>query len=1410
MSNTRPVRSTTRDRLAAAAGGAILLLGLASCSTDQSTAASAPSAPAGKPAATVPAAAPAAVVAAAPAPAPVVVPPVYTAAPAQAQGLAAAVVSEDAAPTPDSEAGWTGNMARNPGFEEDFINAHGEGHVLSFKGDWFYNQKDDVPDCWDFTGSKGKALRQERVSPVGPASAEGVGRPLDGGSVRYWTWNTGKAHSGARCLHLEAGVTVQQDFQRAVSQWGGGAWGGVENRSMTVATSEVARFNLPWRASVWVRGGGRISLGSATQAAPTNPPSTTWQKIEVTLPADQVPAPSRPVTVTLAGPGEFDSLVVQEKLPDSPNLAADASFESAPGDAPAGWSAQKKYRAIGPTYYIWTDWNHAFATNRGAVKLDRLIAHSGRQSVRFDVYPGDEKYIESDAIALNQKESKVVEVGVFVRADRVRLIDVRAVDENGLWMASYRPSQPEYEKAGHPGSVLFGNGTFGWRYVRKFFVSAAGTPVQSMRVRLCARGFNGHTLDDADTRAYDMASGTVWWDDVRVYERTSTAADLHARGVAVPAAATPAPGRFADADIDFGQRFVGENVLSYSFANAGSAGKYQLRVTTALPGGEPRVTESPAVSLRKGQRGRFAAPYVVDRLAGELAKQATWQVELLCDGAAVTRETYAFNTWPVVADIDVSRHYNLPGENPVTTSINLGLADPALSRVARVELQLVTPQDGKVVSVVGIGDLKQAFEQTRASLPGPNSVGKYNNKGEGPEFSLTTPEWTVDRNNLLIHRLDISRLKVWPHNYPVRDTVLVVRGLDQSGRELFRQTSEPFGRMEAPPKQEALRTVEVRDDGAIMLNGKPRFLMGASHQHARLNHSPARIAQLGLMGHRMPQQGEATFPALRELWEKWNLYALQAKPVSGASGVQVHVDMTPEQKQALEQFVKDGGMQNIISFNTGGWEATINTDEADKVATHKKLNDWVRKVTGRPVAISTSGAYNAWWLPHIAFYDIDHAETEMWGPMDFNVIYMPYARRAGAKPAWLCLPQLYDNTPYERYRFETYENIIRGSCGISMIQGIGDPTFNRGLAGELRYLDAPLNSLDTRPDITTQPPFLSHKATRYEGKTYILACNAGPIQVGAWNWQTTAVFNGRAAHDGDTVNTQWFRPAGIRIHAFRGLPMPELIQKGDKIVQYVWIDPKEKPDWAMVCVRGDGRFAHNAVLGTFSWEKFKKDEGNLIMYSELEHSVWHDINWRIDDRIYERARILLGQKEADQLKKLDGIGRAKVEKNAYQPEHFRGAGKLPEAGAWHRIEIDAEQYGLVGKLVDGFAYLTQNGRAIWDYSALERTGAVVRVFCEDTVGIDRALLPSVRVNVPGLKAGTRVRALFENREIVAEDGGFTDSFVGTDTYGYEGGAVVGDMFGFIKDPDRELVQMIPSGYGYTYGPTAVHIYEIEK
>ncbi len=1258
-----------------------------------------------------------------------------------------------------NEPGWSGNMVRDPGFEEDFINNNGEGHVLSFKGDWFYNQQDLAPDYW----------------------------PIAAGT---WSWNDQAPHSGKHSLKLGADAKVQQIFPGAVYQEGGSAWQGGAIKPITITKADKLRQS--WRAIVWCRGGGKITLGTIEATAPA---SADWQQVVVDCPADKVPADGG-MTIVLAGPGEFDDLVVQEKLSPAPNLVANASFEALDTEGyPQGWSKQKKFDWIGPTYYVWTDWMHYHEENRGPVGVDPIVSHSGKRSLRFDVYPGDEKFVESDLITLNQDAPHLIEVGAWVCADRVKMIDIRCVDEDGANLPCYYPIQPEYSSGG---TALFGNGTFGWRYVRKYFQPPFGAPAKGIRVRLASRGFNGDTLDDSGTRSYAMTCGTVWWDDVRVTERTSDAAGLTARGVKIPAADVAPSTDVRDASIDFGERMFGDNELAVTLTNAGAAGSFSVRLTTTLPDEKAVVTESTAVAIAANASGTLKAPYSIDKLAGELLKQGSLRVELLRDGKAIADTTYAFNTWPVVVDIDISRHYNLPTENPDTTSLNLGVTSATLAKVTKLEIDLRRASDGASLGLQTITDLKAAFAKTLAELP--------KKKEESYEFNLPTPSWWTDRHNLIIVKLDLSQLKVWPQDNPTRDTVLQVRGLDASGKVLFTEKSDGICRVNAPPRQEAIASVKVREDGAVLINDKPRYLTGATHQDQRITHTPEIMAQLGLMGYRL-FGGE--FAEVRKMWKNLGLYMIQWKPGEKDGTTQVYVDFTDAQKKALQDFVAAGGMESIVSVNTGGWESSI-PDTPEAREKHQAVNKFIKDLTKRPLAWSSSGAFNAWNMCTFPYYDIVHAETEMWGPMDFDVIFLPYMKRLRKDPTtWVYLPQLYDNTPYERYRFETYENIIRGSAGVEMIQGIGDPSFNRGLAGELRYLEAPLNSSEKAPAVTMEPN-VSNIVRHFNGKTYILATNSGPIIIGRWSWNTDTKQSGKASHEGDSINRMWKRPDGMRIHGFRGLSHPELIQKGDKIVQYIWLDPKETPQWVMLAVRGDGRFSHAAVQGKFDYETFRQNYGNIFMYSELEHSTWHEINWIMDPPTYDRAVRIMGKKWADDLKKSTDAEREHVDKTIYRAENFHAFGDLPKAGEWHRIEMDADQLGLTGTLVDGFAYLAKGGRALWDNTALERNGKVVRVFCEDSVGIDRADLSSVRVNVPGLKAGAKVTALFEDRTITASDGGFTDDFQGVDTYGFEAGGVVGDMFGYVKDDNRELPRMMPSGYGYTYGPTAVHIYEIQE
>jgi len=124
----------------------------------------------------------------------------------------------------DNPADWTGNFTRNPGFEEDFVNANAEPHVLSFKGDWFYNQQDHVPDYWTLVGAG--------------------------------TLNEKNPHEGKRSLILSEKATATQSFPGAVLQEGGSAWQQAPHKPMTIPQPE--KLLQPWRATVWCRGGGKI------------------------------------------------------------------------------------------------------------------------------------------------------------------------------------------------------------------------------------------------------------------------------------------------------------------------------------------------------------------------------------------------------------------------------------------------------------------------------------------------------------------------------------------------------------------------------------------------------------------------------------------------------------------------------------------------------------------------------------------------------------------------------------------------------------------------------------------------------------------------------------------------------------------------------------------------------------------------------------------------------------------------------------------------------------------------------------------------------------------------------------------------------------------------------------------------
>ena len=156
-------------------------------------------------------------------------------------------------------------------------------------------------------------------------------------------------------------------------------------------------------------------------------------------------------------------------------------------------------------YYIFNTWHNATAQNRGPVALDTLIPHDGAASLKMIVPAGDEVQVASAPIVLNQKEPRLIEVSAWVKTDRLNMLQIDGLDENGDRLDGFN----FIHKA--PVSI----GTDEWRQMRQVFRPRA--PVRSCTLVLAARGVNGYTLDDTGTQPQANATGTVWWDEVEVH-----------------------------------------------------------------------------------------------------------------------------------------------------------------------------------------------------------------------------------------------------------------------------------------------------------------------------------------------------------------------------------------------------------------------------------------------------------------------------------------------------------------------------------------------------------------------------------------------------------------------------------------------------------------------------------------------------------------------------------------------------------------------------------------------------------------------------------------------------------------------------------------------------------------------------
>jgi len=511
-----------------------------------------------------------------------------------------------------------GNLLRNGRFQDDWITLlpQNKNHHWCY-ADGFYNRRDYNPDGWFLSGS--------------------------------WDWENADAPPGQRRLVLTGPaeivqrvnwVTVHDDRSREGFPDAGGFPSVKPQRSPNplrlvrdlTFRVRIKGTDLPTNAGnievAWCPPGGISSsdpmgtptppTASASAAIPAGTFDAKW--VEVKLPAADwlkavnaaaakdpkeaaeiaksgpvLPGTARVTIHTTAKTGrvEVEAAELLAAAPESPNLLPNGGFEGRwQTGLPADWNSLFTYRYFPPGhYYIFNTWHNATFENRAFISSDSLVRHGGQSSLRMVVPSGDEIAIASQPISLNQKEPHLIEVDAWVKTDRLCMLQIDAVNDKGERLDGFN----FIHKA--PLSV----GTDDWRLVRQVFRPRA--PVKSVRLQVCARGVNGYTLDDTGHQPQNNVVGTVWWDDVSLCEPESTVADLASRGIKPPMAHGDEPSHTYLAELDLGERKIGENVLTAVLVNPGPVATYTVSWDYRHPPQEELITaKSAAVRVPAGGR----------------------------------------------------------------------------------------------------------------------------------------------------------------------------------------------------------------------------------------------------------------------------------------------------------------------------------------------------------------------------------------------------------------------------------------------------------------------------------------------------------------------------------------------------------------------------------------------------------------------------------------------------------------------------------------------------------------------------------------------------------------------------------------------------------------------------------------
>ena len=254
---------------------------------------------------------------------------------------------------------------------------------------------------------------------------------------------------------------------------------------------------------------------------------------------------------------------------------------------------------------------------------------------------------------------------------------------------------------------------------------------------------------------------------------------------------------------------------------------------------------------------------------------------------------------------------------------------------------------------------------------------------------------------------------------------------------------------------------------------------------------------------------------------------------------------------------------------------------------------------------------------------------------------------------------------------------------------------------------------------------------------------------------------GREVRDEANAYGQAIRPvSGYAAHGIQYLPAARAWPAGSRLVQWIRLDDAAARQGFAVIVKADGRFTRAAAWGGVTLAPLRGLAGTLWFLRTFYRHAIGFLGWD-----------------------LKGLPATLV----YVPRKAVQIGSSPPAGVWTRLEILLDAIGAEGKLVDGVGFLHPAGRIEWGRTSIVTPGGDELEVWGESIALPPDRLARTKISVQGLRAGRRIRVLFEDRELTAAEGYFVDDFRGRDLYQRFGGGPT---------------------LGYGDAPVACHVYEV--